>query len=664
MKVERTRWDDAQRPRGEVLRPVTLRARVEQQSVRSVGPPKPVRLAKPARFVSAIGLIIASLVGVVVLLTQSTPASATATTYYVDCTAGNDNSAGTGTSTAWKSIARANKATLKAGDSLLLKRGCTWSQQLTAKWNGAASQPITIGAYGTGALPKLQNNRDGNVRITGSYQTIENVQTYNAPSSYGQILSTCNNQPVGWVIGFNFAGGSHNVLRNSLATHAAMAVSLTGNANDNHILNNQFIRNDGAWKPTSASGGLRGGTGIGLSGTGNEIAYNHFEANTTLCQNESVSIELYAASNSNIHHNTTYGDKVFIETGSSGQFQSADNTIAYNVHTTGVANSRFVVTRGQGDSFGPVWRTNVFNNVAYLTGDNSSGVICSNCGTNILRMQNNIIDVAFKAFYVGPGQGAIESNNIFWSPNGQVPKWNFVQNWTMNSTSHIKDPKLANPGNRNFQLQSVSPAINAGTMASVNAGYKTDLYGNAVPQGGAVDVGVDETGSTSTNTTDTTNTTGTTQAISLPGRIQAENYNTGGEGVGYHDTTANNIGGAYRKDGVDIQRCSDSTTPSGQTCYNVGWPVGGEWMAYSVNVGTAGTYHVSARVASIYTGMKFHIEVDGKNVTGSVTVPNTKGWQTWTTVTSGSFSLSAGAHTLKFVDETNGFNVNYFDVAS
>jgi hypothetical protein len=87
-------------------------------------------------------------------------------------------------------------------------------------------------------------------------------------------------------------------------------------------------------------------------------------------------------------------------------------------------------------------------------------------------------------------------------------------------------------------------------------------------------------------------------------------------------------------------------------------------MAYSVNVGTAGTYHVSARVASIYTGMKFHIEVDGKNVTGSVTVPNTKGWQTWTTVTSGSFSLSAGAHTLKFVDETNGFNVNYFDVAS
>jgi len=118
----------------------------------------------------------------------------------------------------------------------------------------------------------------------------------------------------------------------------------------------------------------------------------------------------------------------------------------------------------------------------------------------------------------------------------------------------------------------------------------------------------------------------------------------------------------YRNDGVDIQKCTDSTTDAGQTCYNVGWPEAGEWLSYNVNVVTAGTYHVSARVASVYTGMKFHIEVDGKNVTGSITVPNTKGWQNWTTVTSGSFSLSAGAHTVKFVDETTGFNVNYFDV--
>jgi hypothetical protein len=428
--------------------------------------------------------------GTFLLEPLSTPAGATATTHYVDCTGGNDNNSGTSTGAAWKNITRANKAALNPGDSLLLKRGCTWSQQLKAKWNGTASQHVLIGAYGSGALPKLQNSHDGNVRITGSYQTIENVQTYNAPGSYGQILTSCNNQPVGWVIGFNFAGGSNNTLRNSLATHEAEGVSLTGNANGNHILNNQFIYNDGAWQPPSA--GLRGGTGIGLAGTGNEIAYNHFEGNKTLCQDESISIELYTASNSNIHHNTAYGDKGFVETGSTAQFQSSNNTLAYNVYTSGAANAQFLVTRGQGDAFGPVWNTNVFNNVVYLTGANSSGVICSNCGTNILRMENNTIDVVFKALYVGPGQGLIESHNIFWSPSGQVPKWNFVQNWAMSSTSHIVNPKLMNPGSKDFHLQSTSPAINAGSMDSVNAGYKADLGGTAVPQSGAVDIGTYE----------------------------------------------------------------------------------------------------------------------------------------------------------------------------
>ena len=41
--------------------------------------------------------------------------------------------------------------------------------------------------------------------------------------------------------------------------------------------------------------------------------------------------------------------------------------------------------------------------------------------------------------------------------------------------------------------------------------------------------------------------------LSVPGRIQAEDYNLGGEGVAYHDTTPGNTGGAYRQDDVDIE---------------------------------------------------------------------------------------------------------------
>ena len=43
------------------------------------------------------------------------------------------------------------------------------------------------------------------------------------------------------------------------------------------------------------------------------------------------------------------------------------------------------------------------------------------------------------------------------------------------------------------------------------------------------------------------------KALAIPGTIQAEDYNLGGEGVAYHDTTAGNEGGAYRHDDVDIE---------------------------------------------------------------------------------------------------------------
>src|SRR5262249_28197149 len=46
-------------------------------------------------------------------------------------------------------------------------------------------------------------------------------------------------------------------------------------------------------------------------------------------------------------------------------------------------------------------------------------------------------------------------------------------------------------------------------------------------------------------------------AVNVPGRLEAENYNTGGEGVGYHDTTPGNNGGADRTDDVDIEATTD-----------------------------------------------------------------------------------------------------------
>ena len=89
---------------------------------------------------------------------------------------------------------------------------------------------------------------------------------------------------------------------------------------------------------------------------------------------------------------------------------------------------------------------------------------------------------------------------------------------------------------------------------------------------------------------------------------------------------------------------------------------------YTVNVAAAGTYDLDIRVASSGSGGTFHIEVDGVDQTGRLTVPNTRGWQTWVTIRKSGITLRAGSQVWRVVMDTNGTtgavgNFNYFKVA-
>jgi hypothetical protein len=145
--------------------------------------------------------------------------------------------------------------------------------------------------------------------------------------------------------------------------------------------------------------------------------------------------------------------------------------------------------------------------------------------------------------------------------------------------------------------------------------------------------------------------------LTLPGKVEAEDFDLGGEGVGYHDTTGGNNGGAYRPgEDVDLESCSEGG-------FNVGWMDAGEWLQYTIAVAEPGTYSVQARVASESTGGTFHIEFDGVNGTGNMNVPATGGWQNWVTIGS-SLDLSPGIHTMRFVNsnDPDEYNINYFNV--
>lgn len=137
--------------------------------------------------------------------------------------------------------------------------------------------------------------------------------------------------------------------------------------------------------------------------------------------------------------------------------------------------------------------------------------------------------------------------------------------------------------------------------------------------------------------------------VTLPGTFQAENFDNGAANIAYFDNTSTNSGGQYRSTGVDIE----STTDSGGG-YDVAWAYAGEWLKYTVTVATAGTYDVDIRVASAGAGGTFHIEVNGVNKTGSIPVPNTGGWQTWTTIRKTGVLLSAGSQVWRLVMDSNG----------
>jgi endonuclease/exonuclease/phosphatase family metal-dependent hydrolase len=135
-------------------------------------------------------------------------------------------------------------------------------------------------------------------------------------------------------------------------------------------------------------------------------------------------------------------------------------------------------------------------------------------------------------------------------------------------------------------------------------------------------------------------------AHAIPGTVQSEDFDEGGSGVGYHDATSGNSGGAYRNTDVDIEATSNGG-------HAVGWIGAGEWLNYSVNVSSGGTYTLTARVASAGSGGTFHVEFNGQDKTGAMRIPNTGSWTTYQDL-SVTVQLDGGAQNMRVVFDTNG----------
>jgi hypothetical protein len=203
--------------------------------------------------------------------------TAFATTYYFSNT-GSDGAAGTSTGTAWQTMAKFNSAFsgLSVGDTVLFKRGDTWSDAaMTISRSGSAGNIIFISAYGSGAKPIITSfatvsawtNISGNMYIsTSAVSTLSSLNIVNvngtnaAVGSYpdaGTYLTITSHSTTVSVTSTGLGGSPSynggtvviresrwNLAKHPITAHASGTITYSGGANEPTDGYGFFIIND------------------------------------------------------------------------------------------------------------------------------------------------------------------------------------------------------------------------------------------------------------------------------------------------------------------------------------------------------------------------------------------------------------------------------------
>jgi hypothetical protein len=174
----------------------------------------------------------------------------------------------------------------------------------------------------------------------------------------------------------------------------------------------------------------------------------------------------------------------------------------------------------------------------------------------------------------------------------------------------------------------------------------------------------------------------------IPGKLECEFYDLGGEGVAYHDTDSVNNGsgklnpanGTYlhefrMNEGVDISYTKSKDIDNSP--YNMvepemdqlytGWSEPGEWINYTINVNTTGTYAIDLMYTASGDG-GISLDLDGQPLTDELFIPSTRHaeepidwrqWHHWNRANSlAEVKLDKGIHVLTLKTVSNG-NMNY-----
>jgi hypothetical protein len=132
----------------------------------------------------------------------------------------------------------------------------------------------------------------------------------------------------------------------------------------------------------------------------------------------------------------------------------------------------------------------------------------------------------------------------------------------------------------------------------------------------------------------------------IPGTIEAEDFNEGGQGFAYYDTTQGNAFAKYRtKEDVDINEDRRTGT------FYLANTVTGEYTNYTIQVTNSGFYDFDCIGASVQSGKEggFQLDFDGEKSAAPAIQLIPAGTRTdWQTVTLTDIPLTEGTHVMTF----------------
>jgi hypothetical protein len=402
-------------------------------------------------------------------------------TYYVDSVHGDDNTFGL--VIPWKTLARASRQTYKPGDRLLLKSGDVWDETLTISSSGTASKPITVGSYGSGAAPLLdeQGVRWPALNLTGvSYIKVTGLAMQNA----SDITVTVHNSANVTIQQCSFHNSASHVISVDGVSPNVMLTGNTYTMDSGFIMQGTFIVANSVVESFTASGNT---ATLNDDATNNGIITfdidNAVIANNTIYNGtEAIGAKAYTRSVSGIQ---IYGNAVYNTSKVHGDGES--------IELSGVAAGDLQISAAVHDNFvsgGPntlngipgVYSSSssVYNNIVlcpalntgiHMTSYSANVNIYGNdiygypygilldSGSSASIVNNIIVNATSRAIAVGAAAQATEDYNLFYQsgPNAGLA-----------AGSHTvlqENPMFASAapaGPNDFKLQAASPAADTG----------------------------------------------------------------------------------------------------------------------------------------------------------------------------------------------------------